>query len=70
MAFGGAIFMQEGRLFFIGSKKSCMQKIKVLTKEMRLFYAFLAIFERDIFADRGGVLNQKGSPRVHWILGR
>ena len=42
------------------SKDSCMQKLK----------SFKALFETDIVTYRGNVCNQKGSPRVHWIIGR
>ena len=45
MAYRGAVLKKDGLSSWI--KESCMQKIKVLTKEMREFYAFLADFETD-----------------------
>ena len=44
--------------WFVGSKESCVQKIKELTQESKKGYAFWAIFEtdrRDILAYRGAV---------------
>ena len=47
--------------------KSCMQKIMVITQEMRKRYTFRAFFERDrqtdIVSYGGAVCKQKGYPR-------
>ena len=43
------------------------QKIEVLTQEKRKLYAFLR--QTHIVAYKGAVCSQKGTPRVHWILG-
>ena len=37
----------KGCLWFNGSFKACMQKIKGLTQEMKQFYAFMYIFSAD-----------------------
>ena len=56
-----------------GSFESCMQKGPNSKNEKVISYKYLSPFrdrQADIVAYRGNVCNQKGSPRVNWILGR
>ena len=68
----GLYAIKRDVLCFIGSKESCMQKkarsrLKKWESDMPLGHF---PWQTDIVAYRGVVCNQKGTPRVKWILGR
>ena len=60
-------------VWFIGSLESCTQKYQGPNSKDEIVISLLSPFRsrhRDIVTYRGNDCNQKGSPRVHGIIGR